>query len=178
MTSPDPRGRFGLFHGSCRCQRVAAILVAIGVGLGGASAGRLAAGEATLSAVPLAQFDTGSGTASGGGGPMDWTLPLKIAASIAVAVIAAAITYFVVYRPVLNGSNPPMPVTLYGRCTAVWWLVAWLVALGIFWRDLVVVDEIGGTTFWGEYGVRIGVFLVGVIFAAVWWYHWRSKAPA
>jgi hypothetical protein len=143
------------------------------------SQGLAAAGEPGCAPL-LAQF-------GGDGGPLpptgrhlaDWKLPLKIGLIVACALIVAMVFYFVVYPSVLRREkNPPWPLTLFGRCTAAAWFMIWMIGLVVFWKEMVIRDEFGGTTFLGEHGLRMAVVAVAVAFAVLWWFVWRSDIAA
>ena len=96
--------------------------------------------------------------------------------AVAVALVACMICYFVIYPTVLR-SGRVLPVTLFGRMSALAWLITCITALAVLWYDLVWPDEFGATNFWREHGGRIAVLAVVIGFAFVWMYLWRSEAP-
>jgi hypothetical protein len=140
------------------------------------ASGALAAGEAVSPPLLLAQFDSGPAASPAPAGGFKWEMPVKIGAVVAVALVACMVCYFVIYPTILR-SGRVLPVTLFGRMSALAWLITCITALAVLWDNLVWADEFGATNFWREHGGRIAVLAVGIGFAFVWMYLWRSEAP-
>ena len=121
----------------------------------------------------LAQFepDPNTGTGDAGSG-IDMTKVYKGVGIAAGVLIVTFITYFVVYPNVLKKGSV-WPVSLYGRCSCVAWILSWTIALIVLWYDLPIAP---GDTFWKQQGLRAAFIAVGLIFGFVWLFFWRSEA--
>jgi hypothetical protein len=122
----------------------------------------------------LAQFEpeAGTGGASGdGSGSIDMTKVYKGVGIAAGVLIVTFITFFVVYPNVLK-KRGVWPVSLYGRCACVAWILSWLIALIVLWNDLPIAP---GDTFWKQQGLRTAFIAIGLIFGFVWLFFWRSE---
>jgi hypothetical protein len=162
---------FLLPHGARRVAcAVAAVLLAI------ATTGGALAGDAASPPLFFAQFDSSPAASPTSAGGFNWQMPAKIGAIAAISIVGGLVCFFVVYPAVLKRGHV-WPVTLFGRVAAAAWLIACLTALAALWDDLVFPDELGGTNFWREHGGRMAVIAVGIGFAFVWLYLWRSDAP-
>ena len=105
--------------------------------------------------------------------PSDWDHWLKVVV-LAVIVMGTYLTFYFVVFPNRLRSGGSWPRSLYGWCNALAWLLSVVAALIIFWQDLPIMVD-GKVTPLGQYGPRIGVGLLAVGGAAIWWFAFRSS---
>lgn len=102
--------------------------------------------------------------------PLERATLYKAAGAVGSALLITFLCWYVAY-PTMLRKGTIWPVSLFGRCTAVAWLLSWAVALALFWDKLTIAP----TPFWKKDGLRILGVVIAVGFAAVWWRIWRSQ---
>jgi hypothetical protein len=132
---------------------------------------------AAASPAPLLAQMTSSRSAPSDGQIGDLDLWSRVAILLAVIFAVYLITYFIVFPMMLRRQNrPPWPISLYGKCNAIAWLIWVLAAFGIFFNKLQIVTG-SGITPWGQYGPRAALIAVAFLGAFIWWFLFRSPEP-
>jgi hypothetical protein len=103
--------------------------------------------------------------------PIDKTKIYKGVGIAAGVLVVVFVMFFVVYPNVLKRGNV-WPVSLYGRCACIAWILSWTIALLVLWADLPIAPF---DTFWKQQGLRAAFIAVGLIFGFTWLFYWRSE---
>lgn len=104
--------------------------------------------------------------------PVDKTKFYKGVGIAAGVLIVIFVIFFVVYPSILKKGNA-WPVSLYGQCACIAWILSWTIALIVLWKDLPIAPF---DTFWKEQGLRTAFIATGVIFGFVWLFLWKSES--
>jgi hypothetical protein len=106
------------------------------------------------------------------GKPVDKTMIYKGVGIAAGVLVVVFVVFFVVYPSVLKKGDA-WPVSLYGRCACVAWILCWAIALIVLWKDLPIHPF---DTFWKEQGLRSAFIAIGLVFGFTWLFLWKSES--